>query len=258
MNDNAILSALSEARNLAARPRFWWGFAGLVLLLGLTGPFGTYDRLPLMARFLYWMVVSVTTFWLGFVVSMIIATLAENRGVPLLVAVGIGGMAASLPISVILTLIDAAVFGTPSEAVFLHVLPYVMVISSVVALLFEAVEARAVPIKPTSTPIKTPTWVHQLPAELGQDLIWLHAQDHYVLARTAQGQVLVRASISDAAKDLGDYGLRVHRSWWVAYHGIDRSENRKGRAVLVLHDGTCVPVGRSYRTHVRTALRAPL
>lgn len=243
---------------MALRARFWGGFAGVALLLGLIGPFGTYESLPLPARLLYWTVMALATFWPGFVTSLCVASFADNRGAPPLISLGLGGLAASLPVSAIIGGIDSVVFKQPFDAVFWHILPYAMVIALVIGVLCEILETQSVPAVRTDPPQEVPAWTGHLPPELGRDLICLQAQDHYVLAKTPKGQALVRASISEATQALGGFGLRVHRSWWVAREAIDRLDNRKGRALLILRDGTCVPVGRSYRRSVRDALTRPL
>ncbi|WP_299734446.1 LytTR family DNA-binding domain-containing protein [uncultured Roseobacter sp.] len=257
VNDSAVTYALFEARDLGSRPRFWLGMTGVSLVLGLVGPFGTFETLPIAGRISYWSVVCLVSFWVGFLTSTVLAGLAEDRGLPDPVAVMLGGLGASLPIAGIISAMDAAVFGASFWSEVVRLLPYVAVISIVVAALFEVMSGPdTIPVTAAETP-DLPEWTRRLPAEIGRDLIALQAQDHYVTARTPKGETLLRTSMTEAEEALGAYGLRVHRSWWVARQWIDRVETRKGRLMIVLRDGALVPVGRVYRSAVRKALQRP-
>lgn len=255
VNDSALGVAVREAVGLASRPRFWAVFAGVVVLLGLGGPFGTYDALPLAGRLVYWSVLGVLTFWLGVVTSMTVASLAEDRGARPMHAAGLGGLAASLPVSILVGLVNAVTFGTSVPAGMLELLPSVAAISTVVAVIYEVLEARQPGPVSDGAEEARPAWLNRLPDEIGRDLILLHSQDHYVLAQTPMGRSLIRMSLTDATAELGGYGLRVHRSWWVARRWITRLEHRDGTQVITLRDGQQVPIGRAYRKAVRAALR---
>jgi DNA-binding LytR/AlgR family response regulator len=93
-----------------------------------------------------------------------------------------------------------------------------------------------------------------LPPELGRDLLLLQAQDHYLRAVTPLGDTLLRGSISEASEALGDYGVRVHRSWWVARSAIQSYRYHDGASVLILSTGQEIPVGRSFRRQLREFL----
>ena len=97
---------------------------------------------------------------------------------------------------------------------------------------------------------------HRLPAELGRDLIYLKTADHYVHVYTADGSKRVLVRFADAVVELGDLGMQVHRSYWVA-HGHMRELATRGKSVrLRLAGGHEVPVSRTYLGAVRAALRA--
>ena len=255
-NDSAVADALQETRDLARRPRFWVSVLGTSLVIGLIGPFGTFDDMPLLVRLAYWLVVCPTTFWIGFFPSMIAAAAAESIGASVPVSTGLAGLAASLPVSAWLAGLNMAIFGTPFFGNVITLLPYSVVISIAVSGLFHAVTANDVEGVAPVSGTQAPPWLDQLPEHLGRDLILLQAQDHYVRAETPQGETLVRLSLRDAGEALGGFGLRVHRSWWVARHWMRAYEYRGGAPVVVLRDGQEVPVGRAYRSRVREALRS--
>lgn len=79
-NDTVMQETAQEARVMARRGRFWIGLLGAGLVIGLTGPFGTYDAMPTLLRTAYWMFVVATTVWLGYLVSFAVATGVEGYG----------------------------------------------------------------------------------------------------------------------------------------------------------------------------------
>jgi DNA-binding LytR/AlgR family response regulator len=74
-----------------------------------------------------------------------------------------------------------------------------------------------------------------------------------VRAYTAAGSSLYFASMREVVRQLGDRGLQVHRSWWVA-HGAVRASTGDSRSLeLILTNGVSVPVARSRIAAVRAA-----
>lgn len=92
----------------------------------------------------------------------------------------------------------------------------------------------------------------RLPPHLGQDVIALQMEDHYVRVHTTRGDTLVLMRMADAVAELeGLDGLRVHRSWWAARDAVTAVE-RSGRSVtLVLSNGLTVPVARDRLPQLR-------
>lgn len=241
---------------MARQPRLWVGLFGIGLVVGLIGPFGTYDTMPTPARIGYWLAVVVTTYWIGYLTSFAAASWLEGRGIAPRWSIGLGAAASSLPVTAWLAGLHALIFAAPFWADAIRLFPYVAVITLVASALFEAFETGQSRPGPRDAERQDPAWLEQLPARLGRDLMLLQAQDHYVLAKTPLGEALIRTTIQEAAGALGGHGLRVHRSWWVSHKAIRTYAYKKGAPVLVLQDGTEVPVGRTYRRAVREALPA--
>lgn len=254
-NDTLLTETIAEARGIAGRWRFWLGLVGTGFVIGLTGPFGTYDSLPVVMRIGYWLAVVSMTFWLGYLVSFAIASWAEYRGMSLPLGVGLGAVAASVAVTALLAGFHTVFFAASFWPDAMRLFPYVMVIAVSVAALSETLWAREEVQVTVSAPPPEPAWLDQLPAHLGRDLILLQAEDHYVRARTELGETLIRAKLADAANDLGDFGIRLHRSWWVARSAVRTYRHRNGAPVVILRNGTELPVGRTYRRSVREALR---
>ncbi len=65
---------------------------------------------------------------------------------------------------------------------------------------------------------------------------------------------MVLASLSTAEQALGDRGLRVHRSHWVALAHVRRLAQTANGMTLELSDGSRIPVSRRRASEVRERL----
>jgi two-component system, LytTR family, response regulator len=90
------------------------------------------------------------------------------------------------------------------------------------------------------------------------EIVWIEAEDYYVLVHSKQGRHLVRASLASLERRL-DPGrfLRVHRTAIVNVEEV-RSFHDAGQLVLTLSTGATVVVSRSRRAHVESVLRPRL
>ena len=245
-NDTVLGETLAEARALARSWLLWAGLGCAAIVAGLTGPFGTYSWMPVPMRLVYWAAVIFTTYWIGLLASFAMEAWVESLGLQAPWSIGLGAGAASLGVTLWLAAMHAVVLAAPFAAEFFRLLPYVAVIALALTFLFEAIDAKEVPVREVASNPAEPDWLDRLPPELGRELLFLQAQDHYLRARTRLGETLVRGTISEATKALGDYGMRVHRSWWVSRSAIVTRRSRRGGRVFVLSSGDEVPIGRSY------------
>jgi hypothetical protein len=84
-----------------------------------------------------------------------------------------------------------------------------------------------------------------VPARLGDDLIRIAAQDHYVEIVTANGRILVTNRFSDCVVRLGRYpGLQCHRSHWINLNHIKNVERSGSTYDCIMSNGDRVPVSR--------------
>ena len=97
----------------------------------------------------------------------------------------------------------------------------------------------------------------RLPYKLGRDLVHVKADQHYINVVTSEGSALILMRFSDAVADLGDLGMQVHRSHWVAHRHVTGVVRRDGRILLGLNNGSEVPVSRDYRRAVSNAYTTP-
>lgn len=99
-----------------------------------------------------------------------------------------------------------------------------------------------------------PKFLERVPARLGEDVLALEAEDHYVRVHTPLGSTLILMRFADAVAEMeGADGLRTHRSWWVAKAAVRNFVSRGRRMDLVLEGGLTVPVTREASSQVRRA-----
>jgi len=90
------------------------------------------------------------------------------------------------------------------------------------------------------------------------EIIWIEAEDYYVLVHTKQGRHLVRASLASLEQRLDPRRfVRVHRTAIVNVEEV-RAVQDSGRLVLTLSNGADVAVSRSRRAQVEPFVRPRL
>lgn len=101
----------------------------------------------------------------------------------------------------------------------------------------------------------SPALLDKLPVRLRRAAILsMSAEDHYLRVRTDAGEALILMRLSDAAAACAALdGARTHRSWWVARAAVADAKKGDGRGVLILTDGSEVPVSRSYYPALKAA-----
>jgi hypothetical protein len=100
---------------------------------------------------------------------------------------------------------------------------------------------------------KSSPLLSRLPQHLDGDIIAIMAEEHYLRIYTPSGNALILYRLSDAVKELGAYGMLVHRSYWVARAAVTGSVKRGQNSILLLSNGLEVPVSRGYRQKVLEA-----
>ena len=95
----------------------------------------------------------------------------------------------------------------------------------------------------------------RLPAELGDDIMYLHVSGHYLEVVTPARSAVILMRLADAVAELHHRGMQVHRSYWVSYRHIVRLYRRDQRMVLRLTGAREIPVSRPYLPAVRDVLR---
>ena len=145
-------------------------------------------------------------------------------------------------------------FGHPRPSMLPMTLFYSFVMSVFMSVLSWAVfRPRQVLVIQPATKAQQPKFAERLPVRLrGGEIYAVEAEDHYLRLHTSRGSDLILMRLADAISELeGLEGMQLHRSWWVARTALDDVRRSEGRSVLILKDGTEVPVSRTYARALR-------
>lgn len=243
--------------------------AAIGFVLGLLGPFGTYEMPPAL-RLAYWVSFILIGYALYRPVHIVALWLSDETPVPQWAALLIAAALAALPLTLLIAYaisgftIDDHYYGPGFPLLYLQVFGIGFGIQIGMQALFadrsenDTAEQTVAAPKPLDVrEIAMPErpeapFFQRLPPELGNHLVCLEMQDHYVKAHTLAGSEMLLIRLRDAMAELdGIEGLQVHRSWWVARDQV-RAIRREGRAIkLELANGLLAPVARSRQETLR-------
>lgn len=243
----------------------------LGLLIGLLGPFGTFDNPPAV-RMLSWVVWLLAGYIFFRPTGVVADWLCEATGLPRFAGRLIALVVASVPVTLVITMMAmrlsfAETLRWPG---FWTMYLYIWIISAVVSTTMTALLGRGEPAEaptattppPTDHPVDPPETVSALaeaPATLPLPpgfgpIRALKGEDHYVRVIGDGREELILMRMRDAIDRLGTAeGLRVHRSWWIAKDAV-ASVRREGRtATIILKSGHEAAVARDMMPQLRTA-----
>ncbi|WP_029042258.1 LytTR family DNA-binding domain-containing protein [Cucumibacter marinus] len=262
MGDNALQLTLREMRSSMTQPAFAGIFVLVALILGLSGPFGTFDYLPIGPRLVYWVVLLATAYVTGHFFGAFTLRLVEHRFKSMMLGVVVGGVAAGLPVSFVVWAINAMTFGVlyADPAALLLNTVYCVIISIAVVAGFAMVESRAGTVAEAgeagavAEAPPRPKLLDRLAVQDRGALLSLSVSDHYVEVVTDKGKTLLLMRLGDAIDEAAPIpGIQLHRSHWVALDAIRSARRHKGAAVVVLTDGRELPISRGRLEAAREA-----
>lgn len=234
----------------------WWARAltfgaGLGLLLGVIGPFGSYLN-PVPLRVLDQMVMTVSGTVLAGVLIPLQLRLGLRVGLPRMFCLAVAILVTAVPIAALSAVVSFAIW--PQNVVSYRPSTWyfeaLLILASLVALWVVLEMARTV-WQAAAAP-GTAAFPIQAAAPTGA-VICLQTEDNYVRVHRAQGSSLELMPLHEAIERFGDPdGLQVHRSWWVAAAAVEGAEREARNWRLRLANGLRVPVARNRVTEVRT------
>lgn len=243
--------------------RFWATFSLVVLIFAVSGPYGTSERMTFGVRLGYWLIVHAVTWTIAICLAVTAEVLLRRWLDRMLVRMMIGALTAALPIGFALGVIDYAFTGIWTEmnngfhrALVALPLCALFCLLSYVAMQRQIAE---LPAPLTAPALAAPAGQSGAPDILARlkpqnrgGLVRLSVADHYTKVVTTRGRELVLLRFADALKELGETpGLQVHRSHWVADAHVEKLKRDNGRLLVVMKDGTEIPVSRPNLETVR-------
>jgi hypothetical protein len=229
------------------------------LLLGFTGPFGSYPSFPTATRY---------AFWLGLAVPGVVAVVAADAVLPLnghrprTIRVGALALVSALPMTFVvawtISLVQPGRFYTPQQlpALFVGVaaiqllIAYAAIVTAPVAAGADTTDHRHIPPEPVAETVPVafpPALLSKLPPGISGEIIALETEDHYLRVHTPRGSALILMRMADAVAMLDpQLGAQVHRRWWVTQAAVAGVRTDGQRLCLCLANNTLVPVGRTF------------
>ncbi|WP_018302905.1 LytTR family DNA-binding domain-containing protein [Wenxinia marina] len=243
--------ALRRWRAEMTDPRSLAAMAGIGVILGLAGPFGTQEDMGLVSRLAYWVTVTVLGYGTGSAVAQFVAPHLPARW-PRPLRLTLAGVAVGLAVSVFVLALNIAIFGRHvADPVAMARLAATIVPVAVVVTLLLSLLPQETAAPPSAGP---PPILQRLPVAKRGALLALSVEDHYVRVRTTRGEEMVLMRLGDAMNETGDLpGAQVHRSHWVAWGAVTAARREGDRAILTLRGGSEIPVSRANVPAVRAA-----
>ncbi|GAB1478292.1 LytTR family DNA-binding domain-containing protein [Paracoccaceae bacterium] len=225
----------------------------VTLAIAVTGPFGSYGQMSLLARLAFWapvMAVGIA------VASMIRAFVSGPLGMRehlsgSLLAAGLICVAVCPPLYLLVRLFfEPAQSGIPG---FGELVLLVGSVSLGVCAVRHSVKAEGqtrTPEEPVPEPALS-RLMRRLEPELRGELWSLSVRDHYVEVATSAGSASLLMRLSDAIHEAEPVeGEQVHRSHWVAWEAVAGVDREEGKMHLILRNGQKIPVSRANRPKV--------
>jgi hypothetical protein len=96
-------------------------------------------------------------------------------------------------------------------------------------------------------------FLSNIPTEIGNDIIYLKSELHYVRVVTSLGERLVLFNLKDAIADLETFmeGIQTHRSYWVSGRHIESMLSDKNTKFIHTTSGQKIPVSRRKLSETR-------
>ena len=227
--------------------------AVFALVLGFLGPFGSFN-IPLFERLIYWFVL----FNLGYIIYFYSYKLSDrifnNKNPHIVLTYVFPSLVATLPISfLVLTASSFFTHHSPySLKYLLLILPNVFILGVIIDAIMKLIHKD----QKTDHTIQVPgqDFINRLPNNLGENLICISMEDHYLLAYTDLGNHMMLMRMKDAIIELKEYpGMQVHRSYWVASNAVSHSKKELRKNILVMSNGMEIPVSRKHLAQVKEA-----
>jgi len=221
-------------------------------LLAMLAPYQTGAIFSARDRFLFW-IASAVFGCLTLVVFYVAGSgIARDYRISRFIWVPASATLAAIPVTLIVHAVAPAINDRIELQAFWKLYPSVLVLciplQLVIRLLLPQSNAAQDAADASVTLLDLSPLFDKVPPHLGNDIMCLRMEDHYLRVYTSKGNALILMRMSDAAKMLGAVdGMRVHRSWWVARSAVARAKIERSNLLLVLHNGLEVPVSRERR-----------
>lgn len=225
------------------------------VVMGVTGPFGTYGTMGLGGRLLYFTIIGLLSWLQVILLAALFGRIEPIDRWPIAARMALVGLLAAIPGTVEIVLVHSWLCRPIPWSVAPSIYPDNAFLTAVISVLIglfveQRLHARADTerARVAELPQAGPDFFRRIPPALGRDLLALEMEDHYLRIHTMVGSDLILLRLRDALAELGpERGRQVHRSWWVAERAVTSAERSGARTLLVLRNGLKVPVSKTFR-----------
>lgn len=225
------------------------------IVLTLTGPFGTFEHMPIRIRAIYWPgLIAVALVFAGFI-SNSVPSFAASWPRPALEILRVAVFTMGFAPFVVIVSVQLSPEVTLAAAPWPYMVAYVLVITTAISVVRQSVIASLHDLqRDTQEPEITMAYplLRRLPAGANAEIVRLSVSDHYVqvhLADKSTHRILMRF-VDAIAEMTGADGHCTHRSHWVVTSHVQRAERNAGRDFLYMSDCAVIPVSRKYRPNL--------
>ena len=233
-------------------------FAMLVAIVVLTvsGPFGTFQTFNLGERLAYWTANVVLSYSLGQGTAKLLLGVLKRWISERWLRAIVSALLSALPVTVVVVAVNAVAYRRFEWDDVLPIWLYVTLVTLVIVIALVALDVRLQAVEPAAAAAAPglPPILERVPLPQRGRLLALSVEDHYVDIVTDKGKALVLMRLADAIRETGSVeGLQIHRSHWVARAAVVKTHRSDGKLLLELSTGVRLPVSRSYLPAVREA-----
>ena len=247
-------STLREIRQFVVSLNNLVAYICTSVLCVLIAPFGTGEVFSLGKLTAYWFSSNAITLLIGEIIMIGALALSPRGSGFKFGALLFGGVVAASLITLAVYAVNAFFFSPGEERLSLWVLAQTTwPIGFLIAVTIGFLTTRLHKQKGASAPPANPSpFFKRLPHHLGQELLHLTTQDHYIEAVTTRGSHLILMRFADALDELTpEDGIQIHRSHWIAKNAMVGSKRQNGRLLLLTADGGEFPVSRTFMKPVK-------
>jgi len=250
----ALQLALREMQAHFGDRRVLASMAVVAAILGVAGPFGTFEMWNLGARLAYWAAIVVSTYGVGYAASSLLSKLFGLRLRQPWARMLILGALTGVPVTLAVIGVNLAAFGNPGIPVLSLWLQCTLIGMGVIAIseIVEVSMRRSAAPVPVDAEPQHPPILDRVPLPARGALWALVVQDHYVEIVTERGKTLVLMRLGDAIREVGTTpGIQIHRSHWVALPAVAKVVKADGKPAVELPDGRRLGISRGYLAAAR-------
>jgi len=233
--------------------------AGIGLVLGLLGPFGTYP-MPLALRLAYWLGFILIGYAIFRPITRAAGWLHEMSKIPFPLAISIAVLTASLPLAFLIGFaVNGMQVGGPMltsgfATLYMQCAGIGIVIFLLMRMIFPGERAEPTVEASQDHSPQTPDAAVQksrlhdrLSPGFPDHIHALSVEDHYVRVHAADCSEMLLMRLRDAIAETQPLeGMQVHRSWWIARDAITKSKRDGRNLKIILANGLEAPVSRAY------------